>query len=144
MFSSAHYHPMMVHFPMALLVVAFLADLTGIFIKKENCLHKAGLVLQILGTLGVIAAFASGDEFTNWELFAGTVKDAFLLHQNAAILTIWIATAAAIFRVIIVMMKKFHGVLKWVCIILLFASMLAILRTGFLGGNLVINFLMGL
>jgi uncharacterized membrane protein len=135
---------MMVHFPIALLAVAFLADAVGLFIKKEHCFHKAGFILQILGTLGVIASFFSGDGFTNWETFAGPTKDAFLLHQDAAILTIWIAVAATIVRVIVVMMKKFTGVLKWVCIILLFVCMLSVLRTGFFGGNLVLNFLMGI
>lgn len=144
MFSSTHYHPMVVHFPIALLAVAFLADTVGLLIKKEHCFHKAGFILQVLGTLGVIAAFFSGDEFTSWETFAGPTKDAFLLHQDAAIITIWIAITATVARILIVMMKKFTGVLKWVCIILLFVSMLSVLRTGFLGGDLVLNFLMGI
>lgn len=144
MFSPAHYHPMMVHFPIALLFVAFLSDAAGLIIKKDHCLHKAAFILQILGTMGVIAAFITGDEFTAWESFAGVTKDAFELHQDAAVITLWVAIVASIFRINIVISEKFIGVLKWICILLLGACAVSVLRTGFLGGDLVLNFLMGI
>jgi uncharacterized membrane protein len=144
MFSPDHFHPMLVHFPIALLIVGFLADITGEFYKKEKCLHKIGFILQILGTLGVIAAFITGDNFTNWEAFQGATKDAFELHQDAAILTIWIAIVAVLVRILIMMMQRFTGWTKWVTLLLYFAAVVAIGYTGLMGGNLVLNFLMGI
>jgi hypothetical protein len=51
MFNSAHFHPMIVHFPVALILVGFLADVVFLFLKKELCLSKMGLYLMVLGTL---------------------------------------------------------------------------------------------
>lgn len=34
MFETSHLHPMLVHFPIALVAIGFLADLASIFIKK--------------------------------------------------------------------------------------------------------------
>jgi uncharacterized membrane protein len=144
MFSPDHFHPMLVHFPIALLIVGFLADITGEFYKKEKCLHKMGFILQILGTLGVIAAFITGDNFTNWEAFQGATKDAFELHQDAAILTIWIAIVAVIVRILIMMMQRFSGWTKWLTLFLYLAAVVAIGYTGLMGGNLVLSFLMGI
>ena len=144
MFSPDHFHPMIVHFPIALLIVGFLADVAGVFYKKEKYLHKMGFILQILGTLGVIAAFITGDNFTQWETFQGATKDAFELHQDAAILTIWVVIAATIFRILIMMMQRFNGWLKLISLMLYLAGVVLIGYTGFMSGNLMLNFLMGI
>ncbi len=60
MIDTTHIHPMIVHFPIALLIVGFLFDLIGTFVKKDFY-SKAGFYLLILGTLGVVAAYFSGD-----------------------------------------------------------------------------------
>lgn len=144
MFNPDHYHPMLVHFPIALLIVGFLFDVAGEIYKKEKCLHKTGFILQILGTLGAIAAFITGDNFTKWEAFQGATKDAFELHQDAAILTLWIVIAALVVRILIVMMQRFSGWTKWLSLLLYLAGAAAVGYTGFMGGNLVLNFLMGI
>ena len=60
MFDLTHLHPMIVHFPIALLIVGFLADAVGLIFKKDF-FTKAGFYLLILGTLGVVAAYLSGN-----------------------------------------------------------------------------------
>ena len=35
MIDTTHIHPMLVHFPIALLIVGLLADITGLFVKKS-------------------------------------------------------------------------------------------------------------
>jgi uncharacterized membrane protein len=144
MFSPDHFHPMLVHFPIALLIVGFLIDVAAEIFKKEKYLHQMGFILQILGTLGAIAAFITGDNFTNWETFQGATKAAFELHQNAAILALWTAIAATIVRILIIMMQRFSGWTKWLTLLLYFAAVVAIGYTGLMGGNLVLNFLMGI
>ena len=60
MIDLTHLHPMIVHFPIALLIVGFLADAIGLFTKREF-FTKAGFYLLILGTLGVVAAYLTGN-----------------------------------------------------------------------------------
>ncbi len=53
MISLSHLHPMLVHFPIALIVLGFIADFASLIFKKEACLSKTGFYLLIAGyTLG--------------------------------------------------------------------------------------------
>ncbi len=143
MFDSSHFHPMMVHFPIALLVVGFLFDVIALFVKNP-CFSKSGFILQLLGTLGVIASFATGDWFTGWQSFSGATKVAFELHQDAAVLTLWLSIVSLLFRIFVLLMKRTNTWLKWVVLLLSLLTVAAIGQTGFYGGNLVLNFLMGI
>ena len=60
MFDTSHFHPMLVHFPIALVIFGFLAELASLFFKKEACLSKLGFYLLILGTLSALAAWFTG------------------------------------------------------------------------------------
>jgi len=64
MFSTDHLHPMIVHFPIALITVGFIAEVVSLFFKSEKCLSKTGFYLMILGSLAAIAGWASGQLFT--------------------------------------------------------------------------------
>jgi uncharacterized membrane protein len=136
MFDMSHLHPMIIHFPIALLMVGFLADLSGIIYKKEFFI-KAGLYLLILGTIGVIAAYFSGHLAGEGVEEAGTLKQALENHENAAELSLWLMVAAAIVRIIIVALKKYSGSLKYAALMLFLLGVLSIIRTGYYGGELV-------
>jgi uncharacterized membrane protein len=56
MFPTSHFHPMLVHFPIALVAIGFIAELASVFIKKEICLTKVGFYLLIFGTLSALFA----------------------------------------------------------------------------------------
>lgn len=53
-------HPMLVHFPIGLLVIAVLMDLLQWFRPLREKLDLTAVLLYTLGTLGSIAAFWSG------------------------------------------------------------------------------------
>lgn len=131
-----HLHPMIVHFPIALLIVGFLSDLIGILTKREF-FTQAGFYLLILGAAGVIAAFISGDQAGSGISEEGVLKQALETHEGAASLTIWIVSIAAVFRLALVLLKKFKGVLKMLSLALFLFAVLSIGRTGFYGGELV-------
>jgi uncharacterized membrane protein len=52
-------HPIVVHFPVALLTTAFVFDLIGRIWKKEEC-TRVGWWTQLAGTIGLAAAAGSG------------------------------------------------------------------------------------
>ncbi len=55
-------HPLVVHFPIALLLVAPLFVVLGLILPKQwNGLATAALVLMILGTLGAFVAVSTGE-----------------------------------------------------------------------------------
>ena len=57
-FNTAHLHPMLVHFPIALLSFGFLFELLFLMNKKEICFTKTGFYLLISATImGVITIY---------------------------------------------------------------------------------------
>ncbi len=53
-------HPLIVHFPIALLFVAGLMDITGIFLKDRSFFSTASVSLYVLGGISTLAAFLAG------------------------------------------------------------------------------------
>lgn len=136
MFDPQHLHPMIVHFPIALLIVGLLADAVGLFSKKDF-FSKAGFYLLILGTIGVVAAYLSGDLAGDGVTEAGPLKQALETHEAAAELSILLISIAALVRIAFVAIKRYSGSLKWVAFALFLIGVLSIARTGYYGGELV-------
>ncbi len=136
MFDLSLIHPMIVHFPIALLIVGFLSDLLGLILKKDF-FSRTGFYLLILGTLGVAAAYFSGRSAGEGMTEAGVLKQVLETHENAAELALWIVAAAALLRIALVFLKKYKGALQYLSIIVFMIGVLAIARTGYYGGELV-------
>src|SRR5690625_5846529 len=64
-------HPIVVHFPIALLVVALLLDLIRIVKREHTGLNLAVQILYGLGTLGLIVSFITGRQATETVEVAG-------------------------------------------------------------------------
>ncbi len=136
MFDSTHLHAMIVHFPIALLIIGFLSDVIGIFFRKDF-FSKAGLYLLILGTAGVFAAYFSGNFAGGGITEAGALKNALETHEEAAELSLWIMSIAAIGRIVLVLMKRYNGFLRVAAFAVFLIGVASIARTGYYGGQLV-------
>ena len=136
MFDTTHLHPMIVHFPIALLIVGFLFDLLSLILKKEF-FGRAGFYLLILGTVGVIAAYLSGNYAGDGITETGTLKQALETHEDAALLSLWLMVGTALVRIALVSLKKYKGVFRWAAFVLFLLGVLSIARTGYYGGELV-------
>jgi len=143
MFSTAHLHPMIVHFPIAIIIVGFVAEAASLFFRNEKCLSKTGLYLLVLGALSAIAAWGSGQLFTT-EPTQGAILEVFEKHETGAFITMLLMLAAAAFRIYILYAKKEETSLKWVAFSLYLLGVLAVSYTGFMGGTMVFNFMMAL
>jgi len=143
MFNITHFHPMVVHFPVALIILGFFADVLSLFFnKKEPCLSKIGFFLMIFGTLGAVAAYFTGEYFTA-ELSgaAGELKER---HEVFAKITMFIMIGASLIRIYMVWKKKDKGWMKWLVFILFFFAAASVGYTGLLGGTLVYNNMIGI
>src|SRR5690625_3403979 len=80
-------HPIVVHFPIALLVVALLLDLVRIVKREHTGLNQAVQILYGLGTLGLIMAFITGRQATETVEVAGQAFSVLASHENWALAT---------------------------------------------------------
>ncbi len=143
MFNPSHIHPMFVHFPIALLMVGFLADTAFLFFKKEKCLSKIGLYLLTLGTLAALAAYLSGN-FLTAHPTSGSIYPVFENHELFALLTLLSAVVTLTLRLYVVITKKEDAKIKWLVYVLYAITAGFVSITGFLGGSMVYGFMISI
>jgi len=143
MFNPTHFHPMIVHFPVALIILGFFADVLSLFFnKKEPCLSKIGFFLMIFGTLGAIAGYFTGEYFT--ADLTGAVGELKERHEVFAKTTMFIMIGATLIRIYMVWKKKDKGWMKWLVFVLFFIAAVTVGYTGLLGGTIVYNNMIGI
>lgn len=142
MFNTDHLHPMIVHFPIALITVGFIAEVVSLFFKSEKCLSKTGFYLMVLGSLAAIAAWSSGHLFTE-EPTQGEILKVFLRHKTGALITMILIVAGTIFRIGLMVKKKEDTHLKWIAFVFYLLAFFAVAFTGFMGGSIVYDFMIG-
>ncbi len=82
-------HPMIVHFPIALLIVALLFDLAALVVKQHNWLQKSAAILYIAGALFVVVAFLSGRQAADSVNVPAVVNPTLGEHADWGLRTLW-------------------------------------------------------
>jgi uncharacterized membrane protein len=136
---TSHFHPMVVHFPIALLITGFVFDLIGVFFRKEKCLSRTGMYLMIIGTIGAVAGYLTGEYFTR-EMTgnAGEIKEE---HEFYSKITMYTMIVVSTLRIWVIVLKKSESFWNWIILLLYFLGVNAVGYAGFLGGKLVYNIL---
>jgi uncharacterized membrane protein len=142
MFDTTHIHPMIVHFPVALITIGFLSLVISIFFTKFRYLSKTAEFLMVLGTVAAFAGYFSGEFFTaEMQGTAGELKEK---HELFAKITMFIMLAATVIRLYYSYVKKDETKFNWLVFILYGIAMITVGITGYLGGTLVYNNMMPL
>jgi len=139
MFSIDHVHPMTVHFPIALLLVGFLAEFVYLFFRKDPLFLAAGFWLLLIGTVAAVASYASG-AFLSTELrgSAGVQQDT---HEFFAEITVISSLICTVFKIYLKAESKEDSFLKWIAFAFYAIAAISVSITGYHGGVLVYNFL---
>jgi uncharacterized membrane protein len=143
MINPDHIHPMIVHFPIAIIMVGFLAEVLSLFFKSEKCLSKTGFYLLILGALSAIVAWSSGKLFTT-EPTQGAIVGIFDKHETGGLITMLLVITGAAFRIFLSIKKQEETPMKWIAFALYFLAFAAVVITGYLGGTMVYDYMMAL
>lgn len=141
-FDISHIHPMLVHFPIALLLVGFLTELLFRVFKNEVWLVKSSLYLLLLGTLALVVTWLSG-MFLTAEM-SGTASEVRDMHELAATITMILAiitSALRLYGLRSTAVKPMMGTLSFVSYAL---TAICVGLTGALGGTLVYSYMMPL
>jgi uncharacterized membrane protein len=81
-------HPLVVHFPIALLILAGVAYLYSVLMKKE-AFWVLGLFMHMLGVVGAFIAFFTGNSAESELIHTESIHQMVELHELLGLLTIW-------------------------------------------------------
>lgn len=140
MISITHIHPMLVHFPIALVMLGFIAEWASFYFKKETYLSTLGFYLLIAGTATALFALLSGVIFT--AEMSGKSDEVKQTHEMFAWITLSILVAASALRIYLKLKNSENTNWKWLAFALFGMAAISVSITGFLGGTLVYNYMM--
>ncbi len=142
MFDSSHIHPMLVHFPIALILLGVL--FSGIHLYKPNKFpYPCGEFILYFGTLAAILAAFSGSEFA-LDFTNPILKDAKNIHSTFAGITVFLLCATTVLYLGGRFITKYSWRFYHIGFLFYILSALSVSITGFLGGVLVYNDLLKL
>lgn len=135
MISQTHLHAMIIHFPIVLLMTGFLSEVVSLF-QKRIFFRTAAFYLLLLGTFGTIFSYISGNAAGSG-IQEGTLGKIIHLHKQAATFALWLSVITAMVYIVIFTSGQDNKWIKVVIFILFTATVAAIARTGYWGGQLV-------
>jgi len=127
-------HPMIVHFPIALLITSVLFDAASHIFKRES-LRDGALWLLVLGLLGGIAASIAGDFAEEAAEKAGIAESLIETHESLAFVTMAIFGLLFLWRLIL--RNQFTGQLLAIYLLVATIGVGTLSATGYYGGDLV-------
>lgn len=141
MIETSHFHPMLVHFPIALVTFGYIAEVGSLIIKKELYLSKISLYLLVFGTLSAIAAYLTGQLFT--ADMSGAAEEIRSWHETFAGISMGLLIITAAIRSYYCY-KENCNKYKLFTFTLYSVATIAVSITGYLGGTLVYSYMMPL
>ncbi|WP_449602112.1 DUF2231 domain-containing protein [Paenibacillus sp. Marseille-Q9583] len=128
-----HIHPIVVHFPIALIIIGFGHDLV-VALKKRSLNPAGGLWMWLLAAAGSWVAIATGPDDD-----ARGVTSFIEPHEMLATLTAWVVSLIVVWRLLMYWKGK-HTFKKVPLVLYLVVSLTScglVLGTGYYGGKMV-------
>jgi uncharacterized membrane protein len=141
MIDIAHIHPMLIHFPLALLPVALAAQLLAV-LKGESlfgrhCLSSTGLALVVLAALGAIVAAVFGDMALDHAVASGVPMASLEAHAELGQLSAILLSGLALLEIWWYRKVRTGAVLSWGFLVAGAGVLVVLLTTAWFGGHLV-------
>ena len=133
-------HPLVVHFPIALLLTAFLLDGLGMIFRRPG-LHRVALWNLCLGTVGAVAAVLTGLEASEIAKHTFEIHRVMERHEQLGIAT---AISAGILTIARLLLRdRLNAWLRGASQIILAGIVITLAYGAHLGGRLVYEFGVG-
>lgn len=147
--SLPNLHPLVVHFPIALLVTALVFDLSALMSRTRRWLDHGATLLYCLAALGAAAAWFSGLRAADamWSM-PGPAQAALSEHQDLGLYTMAATGILAVFRLFVAWLARHDaktpmGLFRLAALLLAFAVVCLAGLTADHGGALVYRHGMG-
>ena len=142
-------HVMIIHFPIALLFVAFLFDIGCIIFRKRIWLDRAAIALYVMGTVGAGAAYLTGQRAAAaLQGLSPATESALADHENLAVLTLITLSVVSLVRLTVSWLARYDrrinlGIFRLVAIPVTLAGLVMLALTADRGGKLVYRYGVG-
>lgn len=135
MFDTAHIHPMLVHFPIALALLGCLLEFISLVKKNPSC---CGEILLYFATVAAILAATAGSLFTP-NFTTEKLIQAKDIHGMMGGITVTMLCIASTFYIATHLLKKYAPLLHKIGFAFYLLGAIAVAIAGFLGGVIVYN-----
>jgi len=130
-------HPLVIHFPIALIVVGAFVDLIDTAIGRPRWLSPAATMLFTFGALGAIVACVSGQHAFDTVLMPGMAHPIVQSHRTWAIATTVYFTVLALVRIAVAFRGPLARRYKLILLLASIAGVVGLQQTAERGGRLV-------
>jgi len=131
-------HPAVIHFPIALAMVAVLVESLA-RIPRWRVLESAAVLLIVLAALGSVAAVVTGNAAHDEAVIPAGAHDLVAQHEEVGEIAMWSLVALAVVRVVLAWSRRFVGAIPWAYLLLVAAASGVVGYNGHLGGRLVFD-----
>lgn len=136
-------HPIVVHFPIALLIVAIVMDVLSLIMSREWWSEKQTTLLYMLGAVSAVAAFLTGRIAADSVWLSAEAQSILSSHSDWALRTALFYAVYAACRIILFNREKVSRVLRYSFIPISLIGVFLIYRTADDGARLVYGYGVG-
>lgn len=136
-------HPILVHFPIALLVIAVVASLAEVIFSGE-WISKARISLYAFGTLSALVAVLSGREAADSVDASFSAEITMGKHSDMGHYTLYFFIVFTVVQLLIMYFKKSNQkIIKIIFLVVGVLGLILLVQTGDLGAQLVYKYGVG-
>lgn len=145
MINIAHIHPMIVHFPIVLFLLAvglqFLVLVRGENLAANRCLSNVALSALLLGALAAVVAAIFGDMALDKAVQLGFPKTPLEIHEELGLSTMWYFLALSAVHLFARWRQwPLAGGKGWILFVIGLGGIVLLLITAYHGGELVYRY----
>lgn len=129
-------HPLVIHFPIALILVMVACDFIGLLAGKKSFISAAN-ILSVFASLGAVVAVISGTLASESIWHNEAAHELMETHETIGFIVLGIIIVLTIFRLAVG--KKIYGSLGWIALIIGLVGASFVTYTAFLGGEMVFD-----
>lgn len=134
-------HPLLVHFPIAILFVAVAIDIGALILREKPFWRQAAMMMYILGGVSVLAAYLAGKQAADLVFLSIEGNAALTEHADLGLWMLWVFGVFAIVRPIVDLTGLGRKMaVRIVMLVIPLAGLFLVYKTGEHGAELVFKY----